>query len=255
MEFIDTHTHLYDEAFDDDRDEVIERAFSKGVGKLVFPDIDSLTRDKMFSIAETRPDRIFPALGLHPTSIQDGWEIEFEKMSAYKSKRIYAIGETGLDFYWSKDFIREQKEALRRHFRLAYDLSLPLIIHSREATGQIFEIMDECRNLDVRGVFHAFSGSIETFRRMEKYGDWYVGIGGVLTYKKASIAQTIAEIPLERIILETDSPYLPPVPMRGKRNESGYIPFVAEKIAGIKGVTVEEVAGTTTANAEKLFKI
>lgn len=254
-DFTDTHTHLYDEAFKGEEDQAVSRAVEAGVRKMVFPDIDSKSRDEMFALADRHPGTVFPCLGLHPTSVDADWRSEIEKMEQHLDRKIFAIGETGMDCYWSKEFVEEQKEALEYQILLAHRLDLPVIIHSREATGLIFEVLEKCRHLEMRGVFHAFSGSIETFNRLQKYGKWFVGIGGVVTYKKASIAETLKEIPLEYILLETDSPYLTPVPRRGTRNESSYIPFIAEKIAGIKGTDIEEVAAITTENARELFKI
>lgn len=255
MKFIDTHAHLYDEAFGEEADAAIARAAEAGVDKIIFPDIDSGTRELMFSISDRHPGSVFPCLGLHPTSIGSGWEKEMEAMEPWLSKDIYAIGEIGMDCYWSKEFIREQQEAFRLQLELADRLSLPVIIHSRESTELIISILKESRHLSLRGVFHAFSGSIETFRELQKLGDWYIGIGGVLTYKKASIAETVKQIPLERILLETDSPYLTPVPFRGKRNESSYIPYIAARLSEQTGRDIAEIAETTTENARKLFRI
>ena len=176
-------------------------------------------------------------------------------LEGYLSRKLWAIGEIGMDCYWSKEFMKEQQEAFRIQLEMAARLDLPVIIHSRESTELIISTLKECRHLSLRGVFHAFSGSVETYRELQKLGDWYVGIGGVLTYKKASIAETVKEIPLERILLETDSPYLTPVPFRGKRNESSYIPHVASRLSELTGKGVEEIAAQTTANAEKLFRI
>ena len=223
--------------------------------KIVFPDIDSQTRELMFSIADRHEGTVFPCLGLHPTSVDTSWETEMEKLHENLSRKIWAIGEIGMDCYWSREFIKEQETVLKMQLELADRLSLPVIIHSRESTELIINILKECRHLNIRGVFHAFSGSAETFRELQRLGDWYIGIGGVLTYKKASIAETVRQIPLERILLETDAPYLTPVPHRGKRNESGYIPFIAEFLASQTGRPVEEVACQTTENARKLFNI
>ena len=257
MYFIDTHTHLYDEQFREDAGAAVGRAAEAGVRKMILPDIDRNSREAMFSLAEKFSGTLFPCLGLHPTSVGPGWEEELEEIEgmAMAGKGIRAIGETGMDCYWSKDFIQEQKEALEYQIRLAYEKNLPIIIHSREATGPIFEVLEKCRGIEMRGVFHAFSGSIETFRRLQKYGDWYVGIGGVLTYKKAAIAETVREIPLGRIVLETDSPYLTPVPKRGTRNESSYIPYIAGRLSEIKGTSIEETAEVTTSNARELFNL
>lgn len=255
MRFIDTHSHLYDEAFASEEDAAVERSVAAGVDRIILPDIDSQSRNGMFALADRHPGVLYPCLGLHPTSIDAGWEEEMEKMQEFSSRNIVAIGEIGIDCYWSKEFLEQQKEAFRRQLKTAHDRNLPVIIHSRDATGVIIDILKECRNMELRGVFHAFSGSIETYREISKLGDWYIGIGGVLTFKKASIAETVKDIPLERIILETDSPYLTPVPFRGKRNESAYIPHIASRLAEIHITDIETVAAQTTANAEKLFEI
>lgn len=254
--FIDTHSHLYDEAFSQEEDLAVERAISAGVTKMILPDIDSSSRDAMFSLADRHPGTLFPCLGLHPTSIGKEWKNELDAvLSLAGEKKICAIGEIGIDCYWSREFIEEQKEAFRTQLELASRMSLPVIIHSRESTEIIINILKECRHLGLRGVMHAYSGSVETYRELQKIGDWYIGIGGVLTYKKASIAETVKDIPLDRILLETDSPYLTPVPHRGKRNESAYIPHIAEFLAARKETGTDEVASITTQNAEKLFGI
>ena len=183
------------------------------------------------------------------------YQEELDKVFQCEETGIKAIGEIGLDFYWSTEFVSQQQEALRAQLDLAARRDLPVIIHSRESTKAILDILEDFRGRGLRGVMHAFSGSIETFRQIERLGDWLVGIGGVLTYKKASIAETVKDIPLERILLETDSPYLTPVPFRGKRNESAYIPFIAERLAIIKGYSLEQVASQTSTNAETLFNI
>ena len=255
MEFIDTHSHLYDEAFAGEEDEAITRAQEAGVNQIIFPDIDSQSRENMFAFADRHPGVIFPCLGLHPTSVDAGWQEELSKMEAHLERDIWAIGEIGMDCYWSRDFLKEQQEVMRIQLEMASRSDLPVIIHSRESTELIIKVLKECKHLAPRGVFHAFSGSIETYRELQKTGDWYVGIGGVLTYKKASIAETVRDIPLERILLETDSPYLTPVPFRGKRNESSYIPHIAARLAEITSKDISEVAETTTANARKLFRI
>ena len=255
MEFIDTHSHLYDEAFAGEEDSAVARAVEAGVDRIIFPDIDSLSRDAMFDFADRHPGIIYPCLGLHPTSVGAGWQEELSRMESYMSRKIRAVGEIGMDCYWSKEFIEEQKEVLRIQLEMAAKAELPVIIHSRESTELIINILKECRHLGIRGVFHAFSGSVETFRELDRLGDWYVGIGGVLTYKKASIAETVRKIPTDRILLETDSPYLTPVPFRGKRNESSYIPHIAAKLSELTERPLEEIAETTTSNARKLFGI
>ena len=255
MEFIDTHSHLYDEAFAGEEDAAVARSLEAGVSRIIFPDIDSQSRDVMFGFADRYPEVIFPCLGLHPTSVGSDWKDELLKMESHMSRKIWAIGEIGMDCYWSREFISEQQEVLRIQLEMAAKANLPVIIHSRESTELIINVLKECRHLGIRGVFHAFSGSVETFRELDRLGDWDIGIGGVLTYQKASIAETVKQIPLDRILLETDSPYLTPVPFRGKRNESSYIPHIAARLADLTEKPVEEIACTTTSNARKLFGI
>ena len=262
MEFIDTHSHLYDEAFAGEENDAVARAIGSGVTKIILPDIDSKTRRQMFDLADRHKDTLFPCLGLHPTSIDENWEKEMAELESCLendiltgNRKIYALGEIGMDCYWSKDFIKEQQEVLTTQLEMAARLELPVIIHSRESTELIINVLKANRHLGTRGVFHAYSGSAETFRELDRLGDWYIGIGGVLTYKKASIAETVKSIPLERILLETDSPYLTPVPFRGKRNESSYVPHIAAKLAELKEIDVENVAAVTTENAQKLFGI
>lgn len=255
MEFIDTHSHMYDEAFSGEEDLGVQRAIEAGVTKLIFPDIDSKSRSAMFSLADRHQGHIFPCLGLHPTSIDADWEKEMLLMEACLERKIWAIGEIGIDCYWSKEFLEQQQEAFRLQLELAAKKDLPVIIHSRESTELIINILKDNKHLGCRGVFHAYSGSIETYREIQKLGEWYIGIGGVLTYKKASIAQTIKDIPLDKVLLETDSPYLTPVPFRGKRNESSYIPYIAQFLAEVTGKDLDTVAETTTQNAKKLFNI
>lgn len=255
MQFIDTHTHLYDEAFAGEEDLAVQRAKEAGITRMILPDIDSQTRDAMFELAARHEGVLFPCLGLHPTSVGADWEKELELVEERPARGIKAIGEIGMDCYWSREYVKEQQIVLRRQLELADKFSLPVIIHSRESTELILNVLKECRHLNISGVFHAFSGSVETYRELQRLGDWYIGIGGVLTYKKASIAETIKDIPLSRILLETDSPYLTPVPYRGKRNESSYIPHIAARLAEIQGKDIAEVAETTTENAVKLFRL
>ena len=255
MEFIDTHSHIYDEAFAGEEDLAIDRAAAAHVDRIILPDIDSSSRESMFTLAKRHTGRLFPCLGLHPTSVNANWKEELEAVMDYSKEGIHAVGEIGMDCYWSKEFIREQEEVLRIQLETAAKMDLPVIIHSRESTELIINILKECSHLGLRGVFHAYSGSVETYRELQKTGDWYIGIGGVLTYKKASIAETVKQIPLERILLETDSPYLTPVPFRGKRNESSYVPYIASRLAELLETELGQVAYTTTENAHKLFGI
>lgn len=260
--YIDTHCHFSDEAFLGEEEACISRAIRAGVGMMFQPDIDSSEREAMFSLVSRHPDRLKPMIGLYPGSVNQDWRSEIKKMldflAGWKARvkadgmpDIIAVGEIGLDYHEGREFMQEQKEALEWQFDFALENDLPVNIHLREAMGDFLEIVAKHRGL--RGNMHAYSGSIESFRELSRMGDWYIGVGGVVTFKNASLRDVVAEVPLDRILLETDAPYLTPVPFRGRRNESSYIPFIAEKIAGIKGVPQEEVARVTTANAERLF--
>ncbi len=261
VKFIDTHVHLYDEAFDADRDETLERMKSAGVEYCIFPAIDKENYMRQTAVAAKYRGYVYEAIGLHPTSVKEDWESELdfvkEKLASRVSDNPYiAVGEIGIDGYWSKEFIGEQKRVFREQLILANEYGLPVIVHVRDATEEVFEVLDSLDgNIPVNGVFHAFSGSYETYCRLRKYGNIKVGIGGVVTYKNAGIAKALENIPLSDILLETDAPWLTPVPYRGKRNESTYLALIAEKIAQIKGCDVEEVARVTTENAKELFKI
>jgi len=254
MEFIDTHCHYNDEAFDQDREEVISKALQAGVVTMLQADVDSGERDSMFALVDSHPGVLRPMLGLYPGSVDKGWERELSALEPWlERKDIVAIGEIGLDYHYGAEFKEEQKAALREQFELAARLGLPVNIHLREATGDFMEVLESCRHLGLRGNMHAFSGSWETFCRLQSFGEWYIGIGGVLTFKKSTLPEVVARVPLERMVLETDAPYLTPTPFRGTRNDSSYIPLIAAKVAEIKGLDIEEVAATTTANARKLF--
>ena len=255
MEYIDTHTHAYDEAFAGCEDEVVARGVAAGVTIQLQADVDSRERDRMFALVERHPGVLRPMLGLYPGSVDKDWRREIDALEAWRDRGIVAVGEIGLDYHYGAEFKAEQQEAFRVQLELAAAWDLPVNIHLREATEDFFAILEDCRHLHLRGNLHAFSGSAETFERLRRLGDWYVGIGGVLTFKKASLAETVKRIPLERILLETDAPYLTPVPHRGERNESAYIPIIADFLARQKGVSPEDVAETTTANAKRLFAL
>jgi len=256
MNFIDTHTHLYDEAFEGRGLEAIERAKEAGVTKFVVPGTSSRDYGAAMALCAEAPGAAFPALGLHPEEVNASWMEEISILEKQDFGKMCAIGEIGLDLHWSSEYEKEQFEAFKVQLELARDLSLPVIIHSRDATEKTLCAVREVGGKGLRGVFHAYSGSAETFREiMRLEGEWFVGIGGVITYKKSNLPKTVEEIPLERILLETDSPYLPPVPHRGERNESAYIPLVAAKVAEAKNVPIEEVALVTSACAEALFGI
>ena len=255
MEFIDTHTHLSDEAFAGEEDAAVERAVAAGVVQMIQADTCRAEREASYALCERHPGVVFPMLGLYPGHVDEHWRDEIDAMLPYRVKGPVAIGEIGLDYHYSADTADLQKEALKLQFELARDWDLPVNIHLRDATEDFFAVMEECRGMHLRGNLHAFSASAEVFERMQRYGEWYVGIGGVLTFKKAHIANDILRIPLDRILLETDAPYLAPTPLRGTRNESANVPLIAAKLAELKGLTIEEVAEATTRNARKLFAI
>lgn len=255
---IDTHSHLYDEAFLPDFDSVVERAKGIGVAKCIMPAIDISSYNSMVDTENRLKGFAYSTIGLHPTSVNGRWEEEFIFVKDTLSKRDFcAIGEIGLDGYWSREFMSEQKYVFFKQLLWAEDKNLPVIIHLREATIDMFDVLDRARSEGVtpRGVFHAFSGSLETYERITKYGDFYVGIGGVVTYKKASISDVVREIPLERILLETDSPWLTPVPYRGKRNEPSYLKEIISKIGELKGCDSSVIEEITYNNAMRLFNL
>ena len=255
MIFVDTHTHLADEAFRGEEDAAVERAVEAGVAAMLQADTGSADREASYALCARHPGVLFPMLGLYPGNVDASWRDEIDAMMPWLERKPVAIGEIGLDYHYGADTAELQKEALKVQFELARDTGLPVNIHLRDATEDFFAVMEECRGMKLRGNLHAFSASAEVFERMQRYGEWYVGIGGVLTFKKAHIAEDVLRIPLERILLETDAPYLAPTPLRGTRNESANIPLIAAKLAEIKGVGIEEVAAVTTANAKKLFAI
>lgn len=255
MEFIDTHTHNSDPAYQDCEDEVIHRAEEAGVTALIQADIDSSERERMYSLSARHPGVLYNMLGLYPGSVNGHWRDEIDALLPWRDKGPVAMGEIGLDYHFGTEFKEEQKEAFRTQLELASEWDLPVNIHLRDATEDFFAIIKDCRHLHLRGNLHAFGGSYETFMRLSGLGDWYVGIGGVVTFKKSRIGEDISRIPLDRILLETDAPYLSPVPHRGERNESSFIPLIAEFIAARKGISTEEAARATTANAKQLFAI
>ena len=253
--YIDTHVHFYDEWLLPDAEAAIGRALDAGVGKMIQPDIDRSEREGMFRLTEAHPGVLFPMLGLYPGSVREDWEEEIEALLKWRDRGIVAVGEIGLDYHEGKEYADLQKKALRVQLELAAEWNLPVNIHLRDAWEDFFSVLSDCRHLGLRGNLHCFTASYEIFSRAEKYGDFSVGIGGVVTFRNASLAETVKSIPLEKILLETDAPYMAPVPFRGRRNESAYIPYIAEKIALQKGLSIEEVEAATTANAEKMFGI
>lgn len=255
---IDTHTHLYDEAFDADFRDAVSRATEAGVERFVFPGIDSSVHDRMIKRAEELDGRAAVASGLHPTSIGMNWKEELGFVEKKLSEGGYsAVGEIGLDTYWSSAFVKEQTEAFITQMKWAYELSLPSIIHIRNAHDILFGCLEELRKSGtaMKGVFHAFSGSAETYMRLKTYGDFMFGIGGVITYKKAGIADTVKTMSLDDIVTETDSPWLTPVPHRGQRNEPAFMPLVIGKIAFLKDCPASQVDKTTSDNAARMFNL
>lgn len=254
---VDTHTHFYDEWLLPDAEAAIQRALEAGVGKMIQADIDSKERPDMWAVAKGHEDVIFQMLGLYPGSVAEDWkkELDIVHSIAKEGRPIVAIGEIGLDYHEGKEFVEEQKEALRIQFELASAMNIPVNIHLRDAWEDFLAILKDSKHLGLRGNLHCFSGSYEVYQEANKYGDWSVGIGGVITFKNSKLAQTVARIPMEHILLETDAPYLAPVPHRGERNESSFLPIIAQKVAEVKGLTLEETAAITTANAETLFSI
>ena len=253
--FIDTHTHVTDEAFRGEEDAVVQRAIAAGVGKMLLADVGSEERDPMFAACERHPGVLYPMLGLHPENVKENWRDELALLESWLPRHPVAIGEIGLDYHWDVTFKEQQKEALRAQFELAARLNLPVNIHLRDATEDFLAIVRDCAHLHLRGNMHAFSGSLETWKELCRWGDWSVGIGGVVTFKKAHLPEVVKEIPLNRILLETDAPYMAPVPLRGSRNEPANIPLIAAKVAEIKGISIEEVESATTANANELFSL
>lgn len=256
MELIDTHSHIYDDAFVPDFDEVIARSKEAGVSALVMPGIDSSCHKAMMAAASALPGYAYPCIGLHPTSVGENWREELNfVLKNVSSSKFYAIGEIGLDEYWSKDYVKEQMEVCKRQIELASRLDLPVIIHLREATEDFFSLLEDIKGLQFRGTMHAFSGSYETYCRLLKYADFKFGIGGVVTFKNAGVAVALEKMSIDDVVLETDCPYLTPVPFRGKRNESSYLKFICEKISQIKNIPVEEVGRITSENARRLFAL
>lgn len=250
---IDTHCHLYTNEFSDDIEQVIERATVDGVSKFFLPAIDSETSAAMIDLENRFPGKCYAMAGLHPCSVKANYVEELSKVETMLSKRKFAaIGETGLDFYWDKTYEKEQYLALEKQIALALQYHLPIVLHTRNAMQQTIDVIKKYSGTGLTGIFHCFGGSLDEARQIIEQG-FYLGIGGVITYKNAGLAEVIKEIDIAHLVLETDSPYLAPVPYRGKRNESAYLKIIAEKIAAVKNISEEEIAAVTTANAMKIF--
>jgi TatD DNase family protein len=255
MTITDTHTHLYSNEFDNDRNEMIQRAIDVGVSRFFIPAIDSEYTQAMYDLENSYPKNIFLMMGLHPTHVKDNYKQELEHVALELSKRkFFAIGEIGIDLYWDKTHLEEQKQAFRKQIQLAKQYKLPIVIHCREAFDEIFEILESEKSKDLFGIFHCFSGTYEQALQTISY-NMKLGIGGVITFKNGKIDQFLNQIDLKHIVLETDSPYLAPIPYRGKRNESSYIVNVVDKVASIYNLSPEEIARITTENSQAVFGI
>ncbi len=251
----DTHTHLYYEKDEAKRRELIDRCFENGVKRLFLPNVDAKSIPLVMNLAEAYPDNCFPMLGLHPCDVKEGYatalDTIFESLADYK---IYAIGEIGIDLYWDKSTLNIQQEAFKKQIAWAKQLDLPIVIHCRDAFDELYKVLLEEKDEKLKGIFHCFSGNTDEAKKVIELG-FYLGIGGVVTYKNSGLDKVVAEIGLEHLVLETDAPYLTPVPFRGKPNESSYLVYVAAKVAEVKNISLEEVAAITTENSKNIFKI
>lgn len=256
MNFIETHAHLYAEAFDHDRSEVIQRALDKGIVKFFLPAVDSRETQRMYDLQKDYPEQMYLMAGLHPVSVG---ELDYKKELAFvekelKARKFYAIGEIGIDLHWYPESLKQQQEAFRRQIKLAKAYHLPIVIHCREAFDEVFEILEEEKGDDLFGIFHCFTGSLAQGKQAVSLG-LKLGVGGILTFKNGKIDRYLNKISLDDIVLETDAPYLAPTPYRGKRNESSYMVKVAEKLASLYEVSLKEIAERTTQNAKTVFGI
>lgn len=253
MQFTDTHTHLYSEEFNSDRDEMISRAIQQGISRLFVPSIDSSYTSHMYALEKQYPETVFLMMGLHPCYVKENYQEELAHVEKELATRKFAaIGEIGIDLYWDKTFLKEQQLTFQHQIKLAKNYKLPINIHCRDAFDEIFEILEQEKSPDLVGIFHCFTGDKNQALRAIACG-MKLGIGGVVTFKNGKIEQFLHEIPIKHIVLETDAPYLAPVPYRGKRNESGYITLIAEKLTTIYNLNLEEIARITTENSKEVF--
>ena len=253
MPVIDTHSHIYLPEFDLDRTEILERAENEGITKIIMPAIDSLSHDKMLKTEQENQDKCFSMMGLHPCSVNEQYKNELKIASDYLEKRRFiAVGEIGLDFYWDLNYSEQQFQVFHEQIEWALHFDIPIVIHSRNSIDECIKVVAEHQKGKLKGVFHCFSGNKKQAEQIIELG-FYLGIGGVLTFKNSGLDIVMSGITLDHVVLETDAPYLAPVPFRGKRNECSYIKYVAEKLAAIKKTEVKEIAEVTTANAENLF--
>ena len=255
MRFIDTHAHLYSSPLNVNRELIIQNAINNGIDTIIMPAIDSDTLESMLELEAAYPNNCIAMMGLHPCSVKDNVQQELDIVEAQLKKRKFiAIGEIGLDYYWDKTFIQQQIEAFTIQMQWALEKQLPIVIHTRNAMGETIEAVKPFAKKGLRGIFHCFSGSQESAQQIISMG-FHLGLGGVLTYKNAAVAEAIKEIPMSHLVLETDSPYLSPVPYRGKTNEPAFMIEVAKKLADIKNIPLQEVAAITTNNAKEVFGI
>lgn len=255
MIITDTHTHLYSEAFDEDRDAMMQRALDAGVKRFFIPAIDSTYTQAMLDLESSYPENVFLMMGLHPTHVKENYKAELALVEEWLAKRkFYAVGEIGIDLYWDQTFLKQQQEAFVYQIRLAKKYQLPIVIHCRESFDEIFEILEQEKGDGLFGIFHCFTGTLEQANKALSY-HMKLGIGGVATFKNGKIDQFLDQIDLKHIVLETDAPYLAPVPYRGKRNESAYVTQVLEKLSFIYGKPVEEIAEITTQNSVEVFGV
>jgi len=255
MQYIDTHTHLYLPEFDADRDEVVNRALGNGISKMLLPNIDITSVEPMLFAVSRYPRICYPMTGLHPTSVKDDYLTQLDKIESLVSKcKFVAIGEIGIDLYWDKTFIKEQLISFSRQIAFALDLGLPVVIHSRDSFPEVFSVLDKFKGRPINGVFHAFTGSIQDAEKAIELG-FKLGIGGIVTFKNSGLDKVVKETGPGHLILETDSPYLAPVPYRGKRNESSYIRIINKRLAEIFGKSEEEIAVITYENSTRLFNL
>jgi len=255
MIFIDSHTHLYLDEFNTDRQTVVNRAIADGIKYMMLPAIDKSTFDSMIQLTKDFPQNCFPMIGLHPTSVEDNYMEELDFVENELEKNIYvAVGEVGIDLYWDKTYAEQQKFAFRKQLNLAKNHDLPVAIHTRDSFDDVYKIVKEEQDGSLKGVFHCFTGDLEVAKKIIDL-NFYMGIGGIVTFKNSGQDKVVKDIPLESILLETDSPFLTPTPYRGKRNESAYIKLIANKIAEVKEVSLESVANITSLNSMSLFGI
>ena len=260
---IDTHSHIYEPEFDADRDDALQRCIDAGVEILMLPAIDKESYERMFSLSRIHSNMVHPMMGLHPTSVNenDNWREDLALVDRYLQTppegitRFWGVGEIGLDLYWSTDYREQQIEAFEAQIEMALKYDLPIVVHTRNAWSEMCQVMEQFTGRGVRGIFHAFSDGVETYHRLKECGDFLFGVGGVVTFKKSPLAEVVKQMELTDIVLETDCPYLTPVPHRGERNESSYVHYICAKVAELKSVDYQEVAEQTTQNAKRIFKL